>query len=160
LNKKLQLLGNKKALSQIVSSLLFLAIVTILCITIYGWAVSTVGNAQDVSNAIYGYKQNALKERFILEYVFFTDTDGNPDDHKNVTIYLRNIGTTNIIIAEIDLNGTTTLMTNPTLPQTLVPNQGSELSTTLANPWSSNSTNHIIVMSDSGSMVQGYWKAP
>ncbi len=160
MNKKLSLLRDRKAVSQVVSSLLILAIVTTLCVTVYGWAVSTVGDSQDNFNFIYEHRKNAIKERFTLEYVFFTDTDGNPGDHKNVTIYVRNVGNTDLTISDVDLNGTLSPTVNPTLPQTLPSNQVIKLSVTLATSWNSNSTTHIAVTSERGNLIQGYWEAP
>jgi archaellum component FlaG (FlaF/FlaG flagellin family) len=118
MNVKRRLLKNRKAMSTVVSSLLILSIVTVLCITTYNWALFTVGEANVNFNSIYEYSQNTIKERFILENVFFTDTDSNPGDHKNITIYVRNVGDTTITISYVDLNGTTSAV-DPSLPQTL-----------------------------------------
>ena len=160
MNRKLSLFREKKAVSQIIGSLLVLLIVTTLCTMAYSWASSTVNNNQNNFNFILGNKQNAIKERFILEYVFFTDTALPPPDHKNVTVYVRNVGDNTLDVSAIYINGTLSTTVNPVLPQTLISDQTEKFSITLSSSWASNSTTHIVIVSEKGNRIEGYWQAP
>lgn len=160
MNRKLILLRERKAAAQIIGSLMIFLIVTTLCVMVYAWAHSTVDNNQATFNSVFGNKQNAIKECFILEYVLFTDTVDNPSDHKNVTIYVRNVGDIDLTISAVYVNGTLSSAVNPTLPQMLLPDQVNKFSITITSSWDSGSTTHIVVASERGSRIQGYWQAP
>ena len=157
--KRFNLFKNRRGAANIIGSLLILLIVTMLCVTAYSWAASTVNSSQNTFNSVLGNRQDAIAERFILEYVFFSDTDGNPGDHKNVTIYVRNVGETDITISAVYLNGTLSSTISPVLPQTLLSDQATRLSITLVDSWNLDSTAHIVVASEKGNRIQGYWQA-
>ena len=159
MTRKFCLLRNKNAFSQMIGSLMIFLIVTILLVSVFAWASSTINSNQDNFSSIIGLKQKAIKERFIVEYILFTDTVGNPGDHKNVTLYIRNVGDSELEIGSIYINGTPSSAVNPSLPQILLSDQVNQFSITLANSWNSNSANHIIVVSEKGNRIQGYWQA-
>ncbi|MCD6443620.1 hypothetical protein J7L70_01290 [Candidatus Bathyarchaeota archaeon] len=86
-----------KAVSPVVATVLLLAL-TVLAFSMIWEGVSSWISAQR------GGMLQSIRERFVVEDVWFRVENG---DRALVTVYIRNVGLTDIEIDDISLNGTT-----------------------------------------------------
>ncbi|MCW4032441.1 MAG: hypothetical protein NWF08_03505 [Candidatus Bathyarchaeota archaeon] len=113
---------NKKAVSPVISTLLMVSIVFGMFAIIYPWAFSSLTLSQSHADLWYSDQEAAAKERIVVEMVVFREK--NPP-HRNVTIYVRNVGEIDVVIEEIYVNGIPET-TDPALPKDLYVKEGTE----------------------------------
>jgi len=95
-----------------------------------------------------------MKERLAIEEVWFTNVVGQ--DHKNVTIYIRNVGANQIKISAVYVNSTQVW----TGTKALEVGQVDKISLTLTTSWGRGCVTYISVATLRGNVVKGYWQAP
>jgi len=97
-------IGNKRALSTIVTSAILLSAVAIMGVMVVGWANSNLITHQIKLDETFSDTYNKLNEKMLIEHVWF----GNTGPSINIT--MNNIGT-------IGFNVTTIKITNITSSQ-------------------------------------------
>lgn len=132
------LLWNKKGITPVLSNLLLTLI-----------AVAAMSIAATATYVISDNLHEYMGERFIIEDVWFKNETGG-----EVMIYVRNTGKVSIEIASVYLNNTP----QPLTPVPLKVGKHDWLNITYS--WNPGSVYHLNVMTERGTRVDEYYKAP
>jgi len=151
-------LEHRKGISTVIANLLMVAIVLTLATSLFIWATSSFGIYQSSAGLWFSGRSEAMRERFVVEEVWFTDAGAK------VNIYVRNVGDIDITIADIYVNRTRVEAANidPRLPRTIPIGQVWVFQITLSYPeeWNPGSVSEVVVATSRGNTMRGYWTAP
>ena len=147
-------IGSRRAISTLLANVLVVTMVVALGTTLFIWTTGVMGIYQGGAGVWFSTRSEVMKERLAIEEVWFTNVVGA--DHKNITIYVRNVGANEIKIAAVYVNSTQVQTTT----RTVGVGQVERISLTLTTPWSRGSVTYISVATLRGNVVKGYWQAP
>jgi len=142
-------LRRKAGISTILANLLMVSIVFSLASVLFIWATASFGTYQGGTGLWFSSRSDAMKERFVIEEVYFTYQDGTTTKN-NITIYVRNVGAIDMQIAAVYVNGTI----GTTLSTPIGVGQAVKLSIT--RNWGTGSVTNIVVASGRGNIVKTY----
>jgi len=128
---------------------------------LFAWATSSFGAYQGGAGVWFVNRGEAMKERLVVEQVYFT-TGSMPNDL--IIVYVRNVGTIDCKITGIYVNvlATPNGSVSPTMPISLKVGSVTSINVTLwpwFGPWYSGSVYTIAVATARGNVVSGAWKA-
>ncbi len=92
---------NGRGLSPVISSVLLAAAVVAIGLTVVVWSNSTFSARQSGASAFLSSRSESLKESFVIEDVWFHSSP------KYVNVTVRNVGSIDMEVAAIYINGTT-----------------------------------------------------
>jgi len=150
-------LGRRKGISTIIANLVMVAIVLTLATSLFIWANSSFGTYQGSAGLWFSTRSEAMRERFVVEEVWFTDAGAK------INIYVRNVGDIDITIADVYINRTRVeaAKVSPILSLSLSTGRVVQITVTLSpSKWSLGSVSEIVVATSRGSTVRGNWIAP
>jgi len=151
---------SKKAVSPVIANVLMVMAVFALGTILFAWATSSFGMYQGGAGVWFVNRGDALKERLVIECVEFTGAPpGPPTVRDRINVYVRNIGTIDMKVVAIYVNGTAAPSTSPSLPVSFGVGQVTLITVLLSSPWRSNSVTRIIVATARGNSASGSWKA-
>jgi hypothetical protein len=159
------------AVSTVVANMLMILITLSLAAILVAWAGTTYGAFSGGSSIFFQQRGQALQERFVIEQVFFNKA------HNTIMIFVRNVGTIEVSLVAIYVNGTlfagggfittTTMITNSTLcsiPGTgglLVPIQSvCEFDVNWGSSWNTGDIFTIVVATARGNQVTTTVRGP
>jgi len=146
---------SKKAVSPVIANVLMVMAVFALGTILFAWATSSFGAYQGGAGLWFVNRGEALKERFVVEYVSFSGTV-IPPARNNITVLIRNVGSIDITVKAVYINSTAYNFNVKVLV-----NQVKAISVTLtAGYWDYGGVTRIAVASERGNVIEGYWKAP
>jgi len=132
------MLKNKRGITPVISNLLLLVV-----------AVAAMSVATTATYIITGNLRDTMGERFIVEDVWFKQ-----DGQKEIAIYLRNVGKVTVEMSSVYINDTSQSFTPFELQI------GDHRWLNLTYSWSSESVYRIFIMTNRGTEVADYYKAP
>ena len=151
---------SKKAVSPVIANVLMVMAVFALGTILFAWATSSFGMYQGGAGVWFMNRGDALKERLVIECVDFTGAPPGPPLVKDrINVYVRNVGTIDLKVVAIYVNGTVAFSTNPSLPASLGVGQVTLITILLSSPWRSDSITSIMVATARGNSASGSWKA-
>jgi hypothetical protein len=133
-----KMLKNKRGITPVISNLLLLVV-----------AVAAMSVATTATYIITGNLRDTMGERFIVEDVWFKQ-----DGQKEIAIYLRNVGKVTVEMSSVYINDTSQSFTPFELQI------GDHRWLNLTYSWSSESVYRIFIMTNRGTEVADYYKAP
>lgn len=99
----LKSLKSKKGLSTVIAQILMISATISIGVIAISWAIPTLTLYQSSAGAYYQMRSDALKESFIIEDVWFSNTTTTPP---SINITLRNVGSIEINVSAIYISGT------------------------------------------------------
>lgn len=132
------MLKNKRGITPVISNLLLLVV-----------AVAAMSVATTATYIITGNLRDTMGERFIVEDVWFKQ-----NGEKEIAIYLRNVGKVTVEMSSVYINDTSQSFTPFELKI------GDHRWLNLTYSWSSESVYRIFIMTNRGTEVTDYYKAP
>ena len=97
----------KKAVSPVLATLLMVAVAVAMSVIIFTWSQGFLSQTGEAAAAQQAAQNVAAQSGIFIETATFTtDNDDNWDD--SMTIYVRNIGTVSVKVADIYVTGPTT----------------------------------------------------
>jgi archaellum component FlaF (FlaF/FlaG flagellin family) len=105
----LKVLRSRKGLSTVIGTVMMISATMAMGVLAISWAVPTLDLYQSNAGLYYQQRSNALKESFIIEDVWFNLT-ANP---RTIDITLRNVGSIEIKVVALYINGTNYLTGTP-----------------------------------------------
>ena len=145
---------SRRAISTLLANVLVVTMVVALGTTLFIWNTGVMGMYQSGAGVWFSTRSEMMKERLAIEEVWFTNVAGQ--DHKNITIYVRNVGANEIKIASVYVNGTQVW----TGTKAVDIGQVDRISLTLTSSWAPGCVTYISVATLRGNVVKGYWQAP
>lgn len=148
---------SKKAVSPVIANVLMVMAVFALGTILFAWATSSFGAYQGGAGLWFVNRGEALKERFVVEYVSFS-IGVQSQERDNITILIRNVGSIDITIKAVYINSTVynfNVKVGVDRVQALyviIPDP--------AHYWDFGCVSRIAVASERGTVMEGYWKAP
>ena len=146
--------SSRRAISTLLANLLVVTMVVSLGTMLFIWTTGVMGAYQGGAGVWFSTRSEVMKERLATEEVWFTNAVGQ--DRKNITIYVRNVGTNELKIAAVYVNSTQVWAGTKTLEV----GQVDRISLTLTTPWGRGCVTYISVATLRGNVVKGYWQAP
>jgi len=147
-------MSSRRAISTLLANLLVVTMVVSLGTMLFIWTTGVMGAYQGGAGVWFLTRGEVMKERLAIEEVWFTNVVGA--DHKNITIYIRNVGANEIKVASVYVNSTQVW----TGTKALDVGQVDKISLTLTIPWGRGCVTYISVATLRGNVVKGYWQAP
>ena len=147
---------SKKAVSPVIANVLMVMAVFALGTILFAWATSSFGLYQGGAGIWFSNRGDAMKERLIIECVDFTGAF-----HQYMGIYIRNVGTIQLKIVAIYINGTIASTVTPSLPVAVTVGSVQLLNVTLSSPlvpWQKGSVSTVMVATSRGSSATGAYK--
>lgn len=86
-------------ISTVVANMMMITITLAIAAILVAWAGTTYGNYTGGSQLYFVQRQQAMEEKFTIENVFFTKSQGYID------IFVRNVGATNVSVVAIYVDG-------------------------------------------------------
>ena len=130
---------NKRAITPVLSNLLLMVV-----------AVAAMSIATTATYVITTNLRETMGERLIIEDVWFNNVTGT----NQISIYLRNVGKSNVRISDVYINRTR--QPSPTLNLDI----GEHGWLNVSVPWTEGSLYHLEIVTTRGTHVGGYYKAP
>jgi len=124
---------------------------------LFAWATSSFGTYQGGAGVWFVNRGEALKERFVVEYVSFSGSLA-PPARNNITVFVRNVGGMDITVKAVYINSTAYSFNVKVLVGQVRPI--SVVLSPSAGYWDFDCVTRIAVASERGNVVEGYWKAP
>jgi len=149
---------SKKAVSPVIANVLMVMAVFALGTILFAWATSSFGAYQGGAGVWFVNRGEALKERFVVEYVSFSKSGPPWFDQNNITILIRNVGSIDITVRTVYINSTAY-----NFNEKIGVDQVQALKVIILNPddyWDYGCVTRIAVASERGNVIEGYWKAP
>ena len=140
-----RLTRNKRGISVAISSVIMVAAVIAVGLTVVAWTTSTFAREQQETSEFFSNRGEALQENFVIEDVWFNSTAP-----KRVDITVRNVGTVNMSVTAINFNGENKLGT----PQNITVGQSKTIPVTWN--WASGYY-YIVVASARGQQIREYY---
>jgi len=147
-------MSSRRAISTLLANVLVVTMVVALGTMLFIWTTGVMGMYQGGAGVWFSTRSEVMKERLAIEEVWFTNAVGQ--DRKNITIYVRNVGTNELKIAAVYVNSTQVW----TGTRTLGVGQVDRISLTLTTSWGRGCVTYISVATLRGNVVKGYWQAP
>jgi len=150
---------SKKAVSPVIANVLMVMAVFALGTILFAWATSSFGAYQGGAGVWFVNRGEALKERFIVEYVSFGKSGPPWFNQDNITILIRNVGSIDITVKAVYVNSTAY---NLQPDVRVAVDEVKPISVTLspsAGYWDYGCVTRIAVASERGNVIEGYWKA-
>lgn len=144
----------RRAISTLLANVLVVTMVITLGTMLFIWTTGVIGVYQGGAGIWFMTRSEVMKERLSIEEVWFTNILGT--DQRNITIYIRNVGSNQIKVAAVYVNSTQAW----TGTKTLQVGQVDKISLTLTKPWGRGCVTYISVATLRGNVVKGYWQAP
>ncbi len=138
------------------ANLTMLVIVVVLSSILFVWATTSFGAYQGGAGYFFSSRSLASQERMNVEGVFFSGAPSN----NLVKIYVRNVGSIDLNIASIYVNGTVYPQCSGTCPpSSLVPvNQVGTFTIVLSGQsWSSGDLQSIVLATQRGTTTTTQW---
>jgi len=132
----------RRGIAPIVATLL------LIVITLFSFAIAYTGTNAWINSQRSG-PLKALQERFIVEDVWFVTKGAS----KYVCTYIRNIGTVEVVISQLSINGTTQTSTTPSILTLSISGGGSSGWMNATYTWITGKTYAIKVLTNQGSEV-------
>src|SRR5712691_2818841 len=88
--------GRRLAVSEIVATLIMLAVVASLGVLVFTFATSGLGSLSQSFTSLMGGSGDAISEKFVVEQVTFTTSGSQGAD-----VYLRNVGTISTTLVSV-----------------------------------------------------------
>ena len=149
-----RIIGSRRAISTLLANVLVVTMVVSLGTMLFIWTTGVIGAYQGGAGVWFSTRSEVMKERLAIEEVWFTNVMGQ--DHKNVTIYIRNVGANELKISAVYVNSTQAW----TGTKALEVGQVDKISLTLTTSWGRGCVTYISVATLRGNIVKGYWQAP
>lgn len=137
-------------MSTVISTVLMTSLAITMGTLVVFWASQTIGLYQGGAGVYFLKRGESLKESFVIEDVWF-----HTNNKVNVTI--RNVGSIEIKILAIHINGT--IYAGSPLPVSLNVGVSRTLTITLASSYDTSKVYFFVVASERGNQVREYWKA-
>jgi hypothetical protein len=156
--KKMKFITNRKAVSQVVSTLMIVGIIFAMFAIIYPWAISSLTLSQSRANIWYSSQEEAAQERFVIEMACF-----NATVPESVDIYVRNVGEIDVLISTIYINNSVQNTIDPVLPEPVyVQTNGSNniVVFTITYTWEIDKTYRIRAVTEKGQIIVFEAKSP
>ena len=154
---------SKKAVSPVIANVLMVMAVFALGTILFAWATSSFGMYQGGAGVWFVNRGDALKERLVIECVEFSGVlPGTPPRGDRINVYVRNVGSIDLKVVQIYVNGTTGWVgpTTPPLPVSLPVGNVVRITVILSSVvWYSGSVTGIMVATARGNSASGSWKA-
>jgi len=147
-------MSSRRAISTLLANVLVVTMVVALGTMLFIWTTGVMGMYQGGAGVWFSTRSEVMKERLAIEEVWFTNAVGQ--DRKNITIYVRNVGTNELKIAAVYVNSTQVWTGTKTLDVGKV----DKISLTLTTSWGRGCVTYISVATLRGNVVKGYWQAP
>jgi len=147
-------MSSRRAISTLLANVLVVTMVVALGTMLFIWTTGVMGAYQGGVSVWFTTRSEVMKERLAIEEVWFTNAVGQ--DRKNITIYVRNVGTNELKIAAVYVNSTQVWAGTKILEV----GQVDRISLTLPTPWGRGCVTYISVATLRGNVVKGYWQAP
>ena len=96
-----RLTRNKRGISVAISSVIMVAAVIAVGLTVVAWTTSTFAREQQETSEFFSNRGEALQENFVIEDVWFYSTPS-----KGVNVTVRNVGTVDMNLTSIRFDGT------------------------------------------------------
>ncbi len=136
-----------RSVSEVISSLLVLFIVVSIGVAIYAYSTNIFSSMLENYANAYLFNSLVLKERFIIEDVWFT---GN---NSLIKITIFNYGSITVTISAIFINDT--LISQPNM----IIEPGHRVTININSIWNYNASYYIKVLSSRGVIIEGIYKA-
>jgi len=136
--KAWRFLEDKRAITPVLSNVLLMVV-----------AVGVMAIATTATYAITTNLRENMSERVIVEDVWFNNSTGN------ISVYLRNVGKISIHVSSVYVNHTSQPFTNPFNLEI-----GKHGWLDISCSWVSGSLYYVDVVTNRGTHVGGYYKAP
>jgi len=149
---------SKKAVSPVIANVLMVMAVFALGTILFAWATSSFGSYQGGAGVWFVNRGEALKERFVVEYVSFGKSGPPWYNQDNITLLVRNVGSIDITVKAVYVNSTAY-----SFDERIGVDEVQDLQITIPNPndyWDYGCVTRIAVVSERGNVIEGYWKAP
>ena len=150
--------SNKKAVSNVVSTLMIVSIIFAMFAIIYPWSISSLTKSQSMANIWYSRQEEIAQERFVVEMAYFNSTAP-----ESIDVYLRNVGDIDINISEIYIDGVVQTTIDPVLPEHVyIKTNGSSnvVVFTVTYSWDNDETYRIKIVTERGETTVYYANAP
>lgn len=159
---------NRLGIATVVANMLMILITLSLAAILVAWAGTSYGAFAGGSQVFFQQRGQALQERFVLENVFF-----NSGPPKTITVYVRSVGSVDISIATMYINGnpvatpfspsvkctiSTTTLSYTTFP--VAGPVGAVCQFTLTYTWAEGATYAILVATARGNQASYMARAP
>lgn len=147
---------NKLAVSTVVANMLMILITLSLAAILIAWAGTSYGAFTGGAQVFFQQRGQALQEMFVVENVFFNNSQGNT----RLLVFVRNVGALDINIVAIYANGTSLTPTGS--GGTCVFSAGSthllvgqvcEFNLNWGSTWTTGSTFNLVVASARGNQA-------
>ena len=149
---------NRKAVSQVISTLMIVGIIFAMFAIIYPWAISSLTLSQNRANIWYSSQEEAAQERFVIEMACFNSTVP-----ESIDIYVRNVGEIDVLISAIYINNSIQNTIDPVLPEPVyVQTNGSNniVVFTITYTWEIDKTYRIRAVTEKGQIIVFEAKSP
>jgi flagellin-like protein len=87
----------RRAVSEIVATLIMLAVVASLGVLVFTFATSGLGSLSQSFTSLMGGSGDAISEKFVVEQVTFTTSGGS----QGADVYVRNVGTISATLVSV-----------------------------------------------------------
>ena len=144
----MRIISNKRAVSQIISTLIIVGTLFAMFAIIYPWSIQSLTLSQSRANAWYSSQEAAAQERFVMEMAYFNSTAP-----ESIDIYIRNVGEIDIEVDSIYINETLQSTINPALPAPIyVKTEGNNniVKFNIAYTWENDKTYRFIIVTERG----------
>jgi len=149
-------LRSKKAVSPVIANVLMVMAVFALGTILFAWATSSFGAYQGGAGIWFVNRGEALKERFVVEYVTFSE-GVQSGERDNITVFIRNVGSIDVTVKAVYIETRAY-----SFSERVGVGQVKPLSIILSYPyyWDYGQVYRIVAVSERGTVIEGYWKAP
>ena len=140
-----QTLENKRGISEVVSAILLMGIVVSAMVLLLNATFTWAGLYQSYTGVAISSREDRLRERFVIEDVWYRNN--------GTWIYVSNVGEVDVTLVNVYIDHEPQSTTN--LPLKLTPGDGGWVKVSAVY---SSGTHYIVVVSERGNKVEGYWK--
>lgn len=142
---------HRRALSNVVTSAILLAAVSIMGVMMLGWSQTSIAEQKIELNEVYDTRMNKMGEDLIYENIWFATPSGDmSENHLNVT--LGNVGILGLNVTSIRVTNVTgtndTSITYPFTDAGIIKSSSKSLNVTY--PWDSNDEIDVLVFTNRG----------
>ena len=144
----MRIISNKRAISQVISTLIIVGTLFTMFAIIYPWSISSLTLSQSRANAWYSSQEAAAQERFVIEMAYFNSTAP-----ESIDIYIRNVGEIDIHVVSIYINDSVQATIDPALPEQIYVKTGGNnnlIKFNIAYTWENDKTYRFIIVSERG----------
>lgn len=139
---------NKRGISAVISSVIMVAAVIAVGLSVVAWTTGTFARQQSETGEFFNTENQKMRENFVIEDVWF-----NPSP-RYVNVTVRNVGTVNMTVSAIYFDGIN-MTTLPPLPQNVM--NGTALRMKIEWDWGSATNVYVSVASLRGQQIREYY---